>query len=68
MIVYLAWVWDYMECQSLIGVYDSHEKAEQAAKNWIADYVEKHTQLFTSFNMATPDWDFKYRVEPKEVQ
>ena len=67
MIVYLAWVWDYMECATLVGVYDSHPKAEQAAKAWIDDFVTKHTELFHSFNMDAPDYQYQYRVEQKEV-
>lgn len=68
MTVYLAWVWDYMECKTLLGVYDLDEKAERAAKDWIADFVSKHTELFSKYNMEAPDYQFWYKVEPQEVQ
>ena len=67
MMVYLAWVWDYMECMTLVGVYDSHNKAEQAAKAWIDDFVTKHTELFTKYNMDELDYQFQYRVNPQRV-
>jgi len=68
MMVYLAWVWYYMECMTLVGVYDSYQKAEQAAKDWIADFTAKHTELFVNYNMEAPDYQFQYKVESREVQ
>lgn len=67
MMVYLAWVWDCMECMTLVGIYDSYQKAEQAAKDWILDCVTKHTELFAKYNMEAPDYQFQYRVNPQSV-